>query len=321
MAGTVTSAREAVRVGLAGARTFTLLVAFVWAVLLVVSLTAVWPAWRWWSAALGPSLEADRLLAGLDLAVIKELSHYDRTETFGLVRAMAVGAMALALLLNPLFAAGFIGVLIDRPSRSTVQAFLARGARHYGPFLRALLLTVAIAGAVAAIVFPISSAALEAVARSGSELSTLGAGAAAIVLATLIAAFFVAVLDVARVRLAIDESRSALRAVRSALVFVPRHLGRFAGVGLAYGVLLAALTVVVFGLKGLLPTPDSWGTIAAGALLAQALGFGRLWLRTSTLASELELVRMASVVPVVAAERPIVLQPVMVGAEDRALPD
>jgi hypothetical protein len=303
--------RSLVVAGLEDARGVFRLVLVVWAVLLGVSLIAVWPAWRWWSDALGHSVEADRLLFGIDLPLIKEVVQYDRTGALRMTAQGALAAAVFAALLNPLFTGGLLATIAQKPPRATVQALVANGVRWYGPCLRAFILTAIVALVVLSAVTAVTTPAFSAVAETDSEATSIGLAVAQAAAMALLVAFFVAVLDVARARLILDDSRRAVAAVRQALLFVPRHLVRFAGLGLAYLSLTIALAAVVLAFLALLPNrpvsgcwlcAGSWTTIALGAALWQVFALGRLWLRTALIASTFALVEARSAVAATVAE-------------------
>jgi hypothetical protein len=311
MAGTMSRARSLVVAGLEDARGAFRLVLFVWAVLLGVSLIAVWPAWQWWSDALARSVEADRLLYGLDLPLIKDIVQYDRTSALRMTAQGALAAAVFAALLNPLFTGGLLAAIAQKQPRATVQAFVANGVRWYGPCLRAFIMTVVVAGIVLSAVVAVTTPGLSAVAETDAETTSIGLAVAEAALMALLVAFFAAVLDVARARLILDDSRRAVAAVRHALLFVPRHLVRFAGLGLAYLSLTIALATAIFGLQSLLPDrpvsgcwlcAGSWTTLVLGAAVWQVFALGRLWLRSALIASTFALVEARSAVSATVAE-------------------
>ena len=85
-----------------------------WAIVTIVAVVAVAPAWAWWSGALGHTIDGARLLGSPNVATLVEVL---RESPFG-VRTVAVAAIAgavLALLLNPFLAGGVIGALVREP--------------------------------------------------------------------------------------------------------------------------------------------------------------------------------------------------------------
>jgi hypothetical protein len=75
---------------------------------------------------------------------------------------------------------------------------------------------------------------------------------------------------------------------------------------------MLALTAIVFGLQAALPG-ETWAAIVIGALLSQAFAFGRLWLRTASIASVLALVELhlpvPAPVPATVGPEPVALGP------------
>ena len=85
-----------------------------WAIVTIVAVVVVAPAWAWWSAALGHTIDGARLLGSPNLATLVEVF---RESPFA-ARTIAVAAIAgaaLALLLNPFLAGGVIGALVREP--------------------------------------------------------------------------------------------------------------------------------------------------------------------------------------------------------------
>ena len=139
-----------------------------WAIVTIVAVVVVAPAWAWWSGALGHTIDGARLLGSPNVATLVEVL---RESPFA-ARTIAVAAIAgaaLALLLNPFLAGGVIGALVREPlvGELGVDAggrgarFAADGVWLYGPLLR-----------VALIVWPIAAIAI---------------GASAVVVASLLA--------------------------------------------------------------------------------------------------------------------------------------
>ena len=67
------------------------LIAFV--LTFIIALVSVWPAWRWWAAALEYAPRGDSLIDRVDLVVLKELVQFDRSSAFGMTgAALSAGA-------------------------------------------------------------------------------------------------------------------------------------------------------------------------------------------------------------------------------------
>ena len=137
-----------------------------WAIVTIVAVVAVAPAWAWWSGALDHTIDGARLLGSPNVATLVEVL---RESPFA-ARTIAVAAIAgaaLALLLNPFLAGGVIGALVREPlvgefgldagGRGT--RFAADGVWLYGPLLR-----------VALIVWPLAAIAIAASALAAASL-------------------------------------------------------------------------------------------------------------------------------------------------------
>lgn len=273
-------------------------VGFVWLVFFVLSIVAVLPAWRWWNGAMALSLEADRMLEGVSLTVLKELGHYDRSPAGAIAAAGTAGAALLALLLNPLLAIGVIAVLAERAPGPVVPRLLAAGARRYWPSFRAMLYTALLGGLTLGILAGIGSGLVVMLVDRGAALEVLVLGAGQLIAVALVVGYFTAVLDVARIRLVLADSRAALAAVVRAIGFTLRHLPALTALGLVYGLLAAAIVAVFLWTRAL--TGSTWGGLAAALVLHQLAVLGRTWLRTALIGAELALVRARWPVPAVA---------------------
>ena len=99
-----------------------------WAIVTIVAVVVVAPAWAWWSGALGHTIDGARLLGSPNLATLVEVL---RESPFA-ARTIAVAAIAgaaLALLLNPFLAGGVIGALVREPWCASPGSMAAGGAR------------------------------------------------------------------------------------------------------------------------------------------------------------------------------------------------
>lgn len=259
-----------------------------WAIVAIVAVVVVAPAWAWWSAALGHTIDGARLLGSPNLATLFEVL---RESPFA-ARTIAVAAIAgaaLALLLNPFLAGGVIGALVREPlvpvpgvdATSRVACFAADGVWFYGPLLR-----------VALILWPIAAIAIGASAVVVSSLLAAApvlalAGAALIVASGALAVSML--VDLARVHVVRTEMRRARGAVLGALRVVGSQAPRLLLLWLAFGLALAlagmALLVMRSGLSG-----ETWPAIVTGVIVQQAHAFARTWLRATLVASEVVLV-------------------------------
>ena len=139
----------------------------VWVVFLTLAWVAALPAWRWSDGVLSLAPEGDRLLSGLNIALLRELTHYDRSPTMAIAMGSAFTFFLFALILNPFVAGGTLGVLASSGStpsprvsgereatptrsvrasgapagvRGVTQRFVGDGMRYYWRFARILLL-------------------------------------------------------------------------------------------------------------------------------------------------------------------------------------
>lgn len=261
-----------------------------WLLTLLVALASAWPAWDWWAGALKYAPRGDVLAERVDLVVLKELVQFDRSSVFAMVDAALTAGLVLALLLSPLLAAGVLAVLAAPAPARVAPRFFDAGARYYWRFVRTLIYVGVIAGIVLAVTAGLGRLAIDAVSDRGLERAAVGVTVLSGLAVALVAAFFTAVLDLARVRLVLTDSPRALAAAFRALGFAARHLGPLSGIGVAYVGLLLPIAAVLLWVRASLPG-NGWGWLAVAFLLQQVLSYVRLRLRVATMASELALAR------------------------------
>ena len=276
-----------------------------WAIVTIVAVVVVAPAWAWWSAALGHTIDGARLLGSPNMATLFEVF---RESPFA-ARTIAVAAIAgaaLALLLNPFLAGGVIGALVREPlvpvpgvdATSRVACFAADGVWFYGPLLRVAL----ILWPIAAIAIGASAVVVSSLLASAPVLAL--AGAALIVASGALAVSML--VDLARVHVARTEIRRARGAVLGALRVVGSQAPRLFLLWLAFGLAAALAGMALLVMRGWL-SGETWPAIVAGVIVQQAHAFARTALRATLVASEVVLVeadaaaRAAAVAAVAAA--------------------
>ncbi len=290
------------RLGIAAAWRHRRLVLLVWALFLAAALIAAVPAWRWWNATLSLAPEGDRLLDGLNVALLRELSHYDRSPTWAIAFAPLSAFILTMLVVNPFIASGLLSVLVDRDQTGPGTRFFAAATRHYGLFLR-LLLLVGIVGLLLAMLFMLVLMPIMHIADT-NVLERLYLLTAAMVPVALALAFWLAslLLDVARIKAVHSGERRAWRALRGGIGFLWRHAGATLALGMAFALLTGLAFAIYFSVATAF-TPKSWVAILIAIVWQQALSLTRTGLRVSMLAAGVELV--ASREPIVPQAEPI----------------
>jgi hypothetical protein len=260
-----------------------------WAIVTILAVVAVAPAWAWWRTALGHTIDGVRLLGSPNVATLVEMLRESPFAARTIVAA-AIAAAVLALLLNPFLAGGVIGALVRQPpvgelgldARGRGTRFAADGVWLYGPLLRvALIVWPAAAIAIAC------GAAAVAIVLVATPVPVLGLAAGVAVIACGMLAATV-IVDLARIHVARTGVRRARAGVLAALRIVGSQLPRLLPVGLAFGTALALGGAVLLAVRGWL-SGETWPSILAGVAVQQAHGFARTWLRAGLVASEVVL--------------------------------
>ena len=251
------------------------LVSLLWAINLALGLLATVPAWTWWRHGFGPAPAADALLDGFNLATFFDLVHYDRSAVFGLLGANVVALVVAASVVGSLAFGGTLEILRATDGRTFMHRFF-RGAGHFfSRFLRLAVYTavaaVIVVGLVAAALAPLLSPLDESAWEPGWVTAILVR--IAVVGAVLV--YFLLVLDYARIRVAIGDTRRLFVTWIASLGFVLRHLFGAYGIALAFGALAGVLLALYLGYCSIAPIRTS-GLILVLVIVQQAV----MWLRT-----------------------------------------
>src|SRR5262249_44642613 len=126
------------------------------------------PTWRACDSALSHGPEGDRLLGGLHIALLRELTYGDGAVSTVMLPWSILAAVMVALLWNPFVSGGVLSVLQQEPG-SRGDGFFGGGVRYYGRLTRVLLAMVAIGGIVVAIVGSVLFGIQSAVSEGGYE--------------------------------------------------------------------------------------------------------------------------------------------------------
>jgi hypothetical protein len=260
------------------------LVLIAWACFLVLAWVAALPAWRWWDAVLATSPEGDRLLDGLNSALMKELFQYDRSPTPAIAVGSAWTFMLLALIANPFVAGGIIGVLTTDDATFVARAFVRDGMRFYWRFSRVLLMAGLIGLLLASLITGVLQGIASVVADRGWEIADMWLTWLTIAAVAFVFGITSLSIDLARLRIAQDDEVRTWRPFVQAVRFLVRRVGTLIGLV----AIAATLLVIVFTLYLLISssfTPHGWPLILFAIVCQQAFSIVRTALRVSLLAS------------------------------------
>lgn len=285
------TATQAARFGVAQSFRNVRLVLLVWLVFLTLAWVAALPAWRWFDSVLSLAPEGDRLLGGLNIALLRELTHYDRSPTMRIALGGASTFFVFALILNPFVAGGTLGVLASSAVgvRGVTQRFVGEGMRNYWRFARILLLVGMLGVAVTLILttgFEGIGAAFDDRGWPRASMWTEN-----LMLLTWLIVFGVCslIVDTARIFLIRRDDGRAAAAVKQALGFLWRNTGAVIVMSAAFLVLLAA-AIAIYNLIAGSITPLAWGLIAFTIVWQQLFSLTRTTLRIGLLAALAELI-------------------------------
>jgi hypothetical protein len=288
------TARQAIRFGIAQSLRNVRLVLLVWGVFLTLAWVAALPAWRWFDGVLSLAPEGDRLLSGLNIALLKELTHYDRSPVMDIALGSASTFFIIALILNPFVAAGILGVLDSTPSprvsgeragvKGVTRRFVGEGTRCYWPFARILLLVGILGAGVTMILTSGFEAASVAFDERGWPRVSMWIDNLMLVMWLIVFGLSSLIVDVSRILMLRRDDGRAAAAVRLALSFVLRNAVSVVAIGCAFIVLLVA-AIAIYNLIASGITPLSWALIVSTILLQQLFALARTTLRVGLLAA------------------------------------
>jgi hypothetical protein len=298
------TARQAARFGVAQSLRNTRLVLLVWFVFLTLAWVAALPAWRWFNGVLSLAPEGDRLLSGLNIALLRELSHYDRSPTMAIALGSTFTFFLFALILNPFVAGGTLGVLTAGASGAVgvrdigiTRRFVAEGTRNYWPFARVLLLVAMLGGGVTLVLMTSLEAIGAAFDESGWPRASMWTENLMLLMWLTVFGVSSLILDVARIFTLRRDDRRAAAAVKQALGFLWRNAATVVITGCIFVVMLAA-AILVYNLIASSIIPLSWGLIAFTIAWQQLFALARTTLRIALLAALTELVEARDPRPV-----------------------
>lgn len=243
------------------------------------------------AALAGPlarSLSGDLLLSEGAVDVLMELLAGSRQSLGGLGTLVLI-LLGLYQVVAPFLYGGVLGEMVrPREAQGFLASFGGGGGKYYGRFLRVSLFSILLWIPAIAVFY-----------LAGRGLGVFGIDAAdekaafLLVLVRIAIGLFLfflvkMILDYARIRIAVTESRSALAALGWACAFVLRKI--VPTLGLYYALGLTALAgSAVYGLVMPLAGGASQAAMLGGFFLAQAHILWRCWIKVAYQAAEVRL--------------------------------
>jgi hypothetical protein len=258
-----------------------------WLVNLVLAAAAALPAFLVLGDTLARSPAGDRLLEGLSIGLVAEALHTDMR--FGLLVPVAAAAGLFALLANAFTSGGVLDVLSTDDRRSFLHRF-GRGAGHFAGRFFLMGIAAGITLLVpAAVVVAGSKALRKALADSPWPPTDVAIALGRLVLLVAIAVTALVALDLARIRVVREDSRSTVRLYGSSLALVLRHPLATLGLWSGNALVLALVVAVYVAFRGLVPA-TTWAGILLMLAAQQTVMLARAGLRVALFAGEMALV-------------------------------
>jgi hypothetical protein len=199
-----------------------------------------------------------------------------------------VAAGIVYLVLHIFLNGGIVGRLLDKEGPASLAEFVADCGRYFGRYVRLFLVSLVFLvltlgvfmSLVSALFKPLSEAAI-------TEWAPLILSNLHFLIALLLLSIVHMTVDYARIAVAADGERKALKALRHALTFLKTRFFRAWALYLLIVVLTVAGTVVFFIVFGRLGAP-SVAQVAAGLACMQIYIVFRIWVRTLFVAAQAE---------------------------------
>lgn len=272
-----------------------------WLVNAALAAIAAVPAFLHLSSLLATRPAGDRLLHGFSFGLMAEMGHYQGA--WGSILMSVLWPLAVvALLGNTLTSGGVLEVLTTRDERRLLHRF-GRGAGHFfGRFFRAGL----VAGLVGLVVAGMLAVLVRWIGRrledSAWEPTGLVVALVRFALVGLVVLLVLMALDLARVRIVLEDSRQAIRLFFRSLAFVLRHPVKVLGLWAVNSLVLLGVLAAYLAYCNRFPA-TRWRLILAMVAVQQAVMLARAGLRVGLWASEIALwERMAPAATPVAPE-------------------
>jgi hypothetical protein len=265
---------------------------WIWAAFLLLAAIATVPTWRGYEATLSHTPESERLLDGLNVALLREMATSGGAPGPAVVLPwMMLAAAAIALLWNPFLSGGLIAVLTGDGSvqdvRGLRERFFGGGGRHYWRLL-ALLITMLVIGAI---VLALVGGALfgigARIGEGGQEQLSMALTIVNIALLAALAGLLSIALDFARIAMVRDERRM-WTAIWTGIRMLFRRPVSVIAFGLTFALLFAVLIGVYVPISSSLSF-RGWSAIWIGVVLQQLFALTRTGLRVAMVAGEVAM--------------------------------
>ncbi len=267
--------------------------------------------YAWWShradtrtgpsASLGPDLlGAGFAFKNVDLLLKGQLpaALFARRDADGarpvLLDPLLLGLGIAYMAVQSFLAGGILAVLRQEQGRWTMRALLHGAGFYFGRFARIAALLLLAMAALFALYWPVAEWADTRAREAVSERTAVAwlFGRHALLLAAL--GFLHVVGTTARVVTVVEERRSAVLAVLSALAFLFGNLGAATAVAAAMAALSLGALVLWLAFDGAWAAAG-YASLGLTVLLMQALVLARIWLRLALAGALLDLYRSRTV--------------------------
>jgi hypothetical protein len=271
--------------GLAAATRRPKLVALLWLMNVVFALPAVLIFRAAFNGTLGNSLAADGLLKKLDMNVIFEF-----LTSSGVVVGQVVAAVLVLVGLHVLAYIFVFGGILDSLApdargQKLGPVFFGGGGRYYGRFFRLAVYSLGLWVPVIVIFMAANAVVRAATANSANEPLLMAMNILRILVFLFLVFFVEMILDYARIKIALADSRQVFRSLAGAARFVFSRPFKTLFLYYLLGLTGWAAFGVYFAFQSALSETSAIAVILA-FLITQAFIASRAWLRVAFLAAQ-----------------------------------
>ena len=278
--------------GLAAASRRPKLVAILWLMNLALAVPAFFILRSALGGTLGSSLEADSLLGKAWLNPIFEFLTSSGVVVGQIVTAVLV-LVALQVLAYIFAFGGILGTLRPEPrSQGFGQVFFGGGGRFYGRFFRLVVYSLVL-WVPALVLFQAASSVIRLAAKdSVNERLTMSMGLLRVLLFLFLVFLVEMILDYARIKIALTDTRQVFRSLVGAARFVFSRPLKTVVLYYLLGLTGWAAFGIYLALRAAVPGTTT-AAVIVGFLIAQAFLASRAWLRVAFLAAQKDFLESA----------------------------
>ncbi len=251
------------------------MVVYLWIINFIYSMLIVTPLYFLIKNDLSRSLMTDQIIEGKGLLWLGDII-YKYQDIFPALLGWFLIPGVFFMLLYVFLYGGIIGRIVAQDENMRISGFLADCSKHFFPFLRVFLISLAAYLVVFGGIYGIISSLFDFWKKNASTewpliLSSILEFLILVLLFSVVRMFF----DYVRIRLVVEKSKKALRATLLNLAFIGKRFFRAWFLYLFVGLIAAAIAVVYLAVNQ--PLPNIGVLLIVGFIWQQIYVLSRMW--------------------------------------------